>query len=387
VVSVRRELRVALFVAAIGALPVGCQVVAGIEHVAKERLAADGGPAGSSTGPSASDPCKHARPPAPPDSDDDRDTILPPFFLAVRKFSSAATGDGYHGFDLDNVCTCDKRPDTFKLGVSSCAPKGDDCDIDGGIDNAGAKLFGTFAPLGYSPDQSVNGPIDDGSRGLLLYVTKYNGKPNDSEVFVGGMLSHGILDGSGCATTVGPNGRAPPGWCGHDRWTYPSEYVKNGTKEPSGTGKGYVTNGSLVFQSEVPITMGFASATMSFGSPIVAGQLGKKPDGTWTYDAVLAGRVLASEMLAAGGTFPDPLGGTKLCQSAAFGTARAAFCAAVDINHSSSFDFKEGPCDAVSMAFAFTAEQADVGELLDEPATTTNPCAASAVPPGTYDCP
>ena len=385
-----RATRAFATVAAATLAVVACQVVAGIEPVEKvDPPALDrASPDASGDGASAPvDPCQHALPPPEPDKDDDRDTELPPFYLALRTLDVIAKdGDAYRGFDLDGVCTCDKRPGTAANGASSCAPKLKDCDFDGGIDNRGATLFEQFSPTGFSPSDSANEGIAGGRRGLLLYIKGYNGRPNDRQVTVGVMITYGIVDGSGCGTSSG-GGRSPPGWCGNDLWTYPLEYVKPTTKEPLFQGNGYVNDGTLVFRSELPITMFFGGTTLTFGSPITAGVLAKNASGLWTFDALLSGRIPVTELLGATGNFSAPDNeNALLCNSPFFATVKKTLCDAVDINRTSVLDFEEGACDAISTALGFTAEQASVGNELTEP-QDDSPCAKANVPPDLYTCP
>ena len=370
---------------------VACQVVAGIEHVDKVQPpdvdggAGDGGDA-PDTGPT--DPCSHALPPPLPESDDDRDTELPPIYLALRTVDTIAkAGDEYRGFDLDGVCTCDERPGSFANGGPSCTPKLRQCDLDGGVDNKGAALFAKFAPAGFSPNDALNEGIAGGKRGLLLYIRSYNGKKNDRQVSVGVMISHGILDGSGCGTSTGQD-RSPPGWCGNDLWSYPVAYVKPTTKEPLFQGNGYVNDGVLVFRSDEETSLFFGGIALAFGSPIMAARIDKNAEGRWALaDGLLAGRIPVTELLAATGTLGDPGGGAGgLCSSPFYAAVKKDLCEAVDVNSSNAFDFKEGACDGVSTALAFTAEQTSVGEEHTEP-DAPNPCSKDKVSPDLYKCP
>ncbi len=370
---------------------VACQVVAGIEHVDKvQPISGDSGApdSGGSPDTGATDPCSHALPPPPPENDDDRDTELPPIYLALRTVDAIAKdGAGYRGFDLDGVCTCDERPGTFANGGPSCAPKLRQCDLDGGIDNKGAALFSKFAPAGFSPNDALNEGIAGGKRGLLLYIRSYNGKKNDRQVSVGVMISYGIRDGSGCGTSTG-NDRSPPGWCGGDLWSYPIAYVKPTTKEPLFQSNGYVNDGVLVFRSDEETSVFFGGVALAFGSPMMAARIEQNAEGRWTLtDGLLGGRIPMTELLAATGTLGDPQGGAGgLCNSPFYAAVKKDFCEAVDINSSNAFDFKDGACDGVSMALAFTAEQASVGEEHTDP-DEPNPCSRDKVSPDLYTCP
>jgi hypothetical protein len=387
-VKARAARGIAVLVALGGGGAAACQILAGIERIDKVGLVIDAGP-DSSVGPAAADPCLPTRPPPPPETDDDRDGVLPPFYLAVRTFTFNKPDGADFGFDLDGTCTCDKRVATAHDGGSSCKPAGNDCDLDGGIDNEASKLFASLVPIGFSVDQLVNDDVSKGQSTLLIYVSQYNGKPNDTEVLVGGLVSDGILDGAGCGTVLNvKRNRAPPAWCGHDLWTYPTDYVKPGTAEPLGTGTGYVTNGVLVFTGDLPLSIAVAGNVLGLGSPIGAGQLLRTDAGTWAWNGTMTGRVAVSQVLAMAGNFNTSSGdgGTALCQSLVFPTIKAAACSSVDITRSSRFDFQDGTCDSVSMAVGFEADQVDIGQRFDPP-PPDQPCAADHVTPGTYACP
>jgi len=375
----------------VGFALVACQVVAGIERVEKvpPGTGQDAGDASVAPDTGPSDPCNHEVPPPEPENDDDRETELPPFYLAIRTFDvMAKNGSAYLGFDLDGVCTCESRPGTAFGGEPSCTPKLRQCDLDGGIDNKGAALFEKFAPTGYSPNDVANGAIAEGRRGLLLYIKSYNGKKNDRQVSVGLMVSHGIIDGSGCGTTTGQT-FSPPGWCGADLWTYPIGFVKPTTKEPLFQGHGYVNDGVLVFRSDGETTVLFGGAALAFGSPIMSARIEQSAEGRWLLrDGLLGGRLPVTELLAAIGTINDPQGsGNGLCNNAVlYGTVKKELCDAVDVNKSNAFDFKQGSCDGVSAGIAFMAEQANVGEERTED-PEPHPCAKDNVPADLYSCP
>jgi hypothetical protein len=382
-VNRRRAATIAL---ALGIAMTACQILAGIERVEKSPRPSGGGDSGVSA-----DPCKHARPPPRPAKDDEGGQDLPPLYLAFRTFQiSPPSGINDFGFDLDQVCTCDKRPGTAHGGSSSCTPKGNDCDGDGGVDNAVSRLFGAFAPAGFSLEPLINDNIAKGARTLLIYVAGYNGTKNDTAVTVGAMVTNGILDGSGCKTTIDPDRqRAPPAWCGHDLWSYPTNLVKPGTKEPLGTNpSGYVADGTLVLEYKDSIDVYFGSNAVSFGSPIVAGPLEKNDLGVWTLAGTFAGRLPSSDLLEVLGSVDTHSDGfdSGLCQESYFPAFKQAICAAVDVPRFDPFDFAGTACDAVSLAVAFTAEQVDIGQGADEP-PPVGPCAVARVAPGLYNCP
>jgi hypothetical protein len=377
----KRGAAVSLFV--FGTLALACQILAGIDRVDKEKApgtATDGSSSGDVV--TTPDPCEHVVPPPVPSQDDDRNSV-PGFYLALRSASLVQANGTAAGFDLDGVCTCDKRPNTAFDGGPSCTPRFEKgCDEDGGIDNKGTTLFSRIAGGAVDINQAsdIQQSIDDGKGGLLIYIEEYNGKANDREVYASAMRSYGIVNGSGCGTSEGgsPN-KYKPGWCGHDKWSYSQELVapRSNPIVPLGRTKGWVNNGTLVFQNDVSVTLFFGKSTLSFGSPVTAGKLFKNADGNWRFEAIMSGRVPVFELLRAAGTLNDPLGsqfpdgGRKpLCLSQLYPSVKKTLCDAVDIAKTNAFDFvPETACDAISSAVSFVAEQAELGDEHTEPAT------------------
>ncbi len=367
--------RFVVVLAAMSAIVAACQVLAGIGYVDKDTLATNPQPEGGTSpdgAPVIPDPCNHVRPEPEPETDDGREEIAP-FYLALRAAYVGPRDGGVAGFDLDGVCTCDKRPNTHADGGSTCTPKkpNADCDPAGGVDNQGSALFQQLevAKVNIDEESDVNTSIADGKGGLLIYISGYNGKDNDKEVFAGAMRSYGIVDGSGCGTDVGNTpGKYRPGWCGSDLWTYSNDLVKSGTKVPTTQAKGYVRNKMLVFENDIA-TLFFGGSTVDFVSPITAGKL-EKIDGKWTFKGTMSGRIGTTSLLRAVGSFGDPFdksplpdGGRRpFCNWPGFDAIRASVCDAVDISSSKSYDLTGGPCDAISSAVAFEAEEAQVGE-------------------------
>src|SRR5262249_11024865 len=158
-----------------------------------------------------------------------------------------------------NVCTCDQRT-TNKNGISTCKPVGNNslCDDDGGVDNKGAVLFGTFASTGVNIDDAITSDVGDGKKDLLLQVSGWNGKPNDREVQVGVLVSSGLAQGlGGCTPDDGK-----PHWCGHDKWNFPPEttVVIKDVTYPLYKAKAYVNNNQLVWSNENAVTLFFGTA-------------------------------------------------------------------------------------------------------------------------------
>ena len=354
---------------------VACQVVAGIDRVAK--VSPD---AGTDGGIPPNDPCAHVLAPDPPATDDAKDLELPPFYLAIRTvtLTPKAADQSYLGLDLDSVCTCDRRVGAAHGGQTSCTPKGEVCDGDGGADNRGASLFQQFTLTGApSVNDSIGNDIAAGNSTLLVWIAGWNGKPNDREIKVGLLVSTGITDSSGCGNTTSDDAtHYHPGWCGQDRWNYaPSTTITvGGLVAPLGNGIGYVTNNQLVFRSESAVQVSLGRAEVAFNSPTTLGTLTSDARG-FKLSGMLAGRIEIGQLLGAVGQFK--IGGTPkvdLCNDDKdFAGIKTVLCNAVDIARTSVFDFQNASCDAISSAMQFTAEPATVGSEVAG-ATNESPC-------------
>lgn len=357
-----------LLVCVVGAAAVvACQVVAGIDRVAK--VAPDAAAATDDGGVPANDPCAHVLAPDPPETDDAKDLEIPSFYLALRTVSLTpqAADQSYIGLDLDSVCTCDRRAGTAHSGQTSCTPKQEVCDGDGGADNRAASLFQQFTLTGApSVNDSIVGNIAAGNSTLLVWISGWNGEPNDREIKVGVLVSTGITDASGCGVTTSDDAtHFHPGWCGQDRWNFaPSTTITvRGMVAPLGNGIGYVTNNQLVYKSESAVEISLGRAAVAFNSPTTLGTLTADGSG-YKLSGMLAGRIEIGQLLGAIGQLKIGSGtsAVDLCNDAKdFTGVKSVLCNAVDIARTSVFDFQNAGCDAISSAMQFTAEPAVIG--------------------------
>lgn len=389
--------RFAIATLSLGALVAACQLVAGIERVDKIGGGpggpdADGG-AGEAGEGGAPDPCAHVFPPSPPDVDDDPTGNVGTFYLAIREFKLdvAQSDGGLPGYDLDGVCTCDRRSTTAYEGKSSCNPRAGaapTCDDPGGVDNQSAKLLAPFSSVVPIDDAAdVNTSINEGRRGILLQVNAYNGRANDKEVTVGIILSAGIHDATGCGNQGVPTAPFPPGWCGRDMWTVDPTSVIGNPPDYVATrlATGYVKDYRLVVETRAAALLYFGSTTLEMGSPLATGKLvpldvnlkprdpAKPPTpqerGLFRLEeGVFAGRIAARDLLAAVGTAKAPRSSGRLCNNVLFQTLKDGICQSLDIAKTKSFDHDPGAtCDAISTAAAFRADPAGVGAKRQEP--------------------
>lgn len=395
--------RLAVLAVVLGATVLACQLVAGIERVDKVD------PPPPEAGPDTAripDPCNHVRPPPPPSVDDAPNDSIDAFYLALREVTLVPKGTApVVGFDLDNACTCDKRPGTaFDGGASCVSNRAALCDFDGGVDNQVASALRDYSAfIDIDNSANINARIANGEQTSILVISKYNGRANDSDVKFGIFTSEGIKDGPGCPGSVtDANGFSTPGWCGEDNWTASASTVDNQGAGiiPKSVGTGYVTNYEFVVELNSPASVPFGGYRLTLGSPVSRGRLVPLDDklvpldtsraivpATIKYwrveDSVIGGRIPASELLAAIGTVSTPGdagGGPKppLCTSPLFATLKSTLCDQLDINASKLLDFiPSARCDAISVAIGITAGSVRVTRT-EAAKATSNVCYPSA---------
>lgn len=376
-----------------------------------DAAVSDAGPGDDANEAAASDPCDHAKAPAPPLADDDATGELLPFWLAVREivFTTPA-GATPVGFDLDGVCTCDDRPGSERGGIASCKKNEATCDPARGIDNATGDLVNRLSPL-YPIDALPNTLIGKGRRTVVIEISKYNGKANDKDVGFAVAMSEGIrAQGCPSSTFDAKTNVWTPGWCGDDPWTLKRDTLVPSTTKPLLQANGFVRDGRIVFElgtatfpfSEVA-TVDIAQAIFTaklvpLGEDLTPRDPARTPTPRelrlWALeDAVVGGRMRATQLLASLGTIEQPSdgGATYLCESAAFPLLRTGICDSVDIMRNKALDFDDSSkCDALSMALSFKAFPILPGNVIDPP-PSTNRCLAgpSGQPPDAgapYSC-
>jgi hypothetical protein len=324
----------------------------------------------------AGDPCSHAQPPAPPDLGGRDPSELPTFVLALDEVTLDPTK--VKAFDLDGVCTCDARPGTARDGGPSCVSSSVTCDGDGGADDALGVVAAAASPL-----VAVDGIF-------LLQIAKYTGSADDDEVVVGSLLAEGIRS-QGCpASTFDSTAMVwSRGGCGDDPWTVsPSAVVATGSAAlPLVVGTGYVRDYQLVVRFKDAARVPFDDeSTTRIGAPLLTGHVvpldetlaprdparspTKKEQRLFRIEGgVLAGRVLATDLLATLGTYRKS-GAAPLCASSGFETVRSIICGATDITGAPSAD-PTVKCDALSTAIGFVAIPAVEANVADAAVTST----------------
>ncbi|MBI5537269.1 MAG: hypothetical protein HY898_31395 [Deltaproteobacteria bacterium] len=315
--------------------------------------------------------CSRALPPEPPAVKDAAGSIE--LVLAVRTIDFHETTQfNTIGYDLDKTCTC--------LGEgNSCQPPAnstpqDQCDGPGGRDNRAAALIAASSMLGLS-SATFDNDIADGEWSILVRVRGYNGLADDDQVSV--------------AWLVPLNFMKPPVWDGTDAWG-----INGSCLNHDGTGKpdlesplitdtlAYVTGGRLVASLK-----GGASLTLSTGMSIIINDAflvaGLVQDGSkWSVqEGLLVGVWKTTDLLA--NLRYTTVGGQPLCATnGIYKNIKDSVCQKRDILASGGAP--TAPCDAISLAFTFTAAPAKIALALDNPAGA-DPC-PSDTDAAAYEC-
>lgn len=421
--------RAAVVVLALAGVAAACQVVGGIERVAKVAPEASVPETAPPPPPSAPpDPCLHTRPPPIPDKDDDSTASdqLPGFFVATRTSDLVPKDDAgaLRGSDLDGLCTCDKRE--FADSGPGCVSPTLTCDGPEGVDNGTATSFQTYAVAGLDINNlaTINYKIADGQSTLLLWIAGYNGLANDREVTVGAIPSQGLYEepppcAGADASVMDPDHAVwSPLFCGKDKWTLVSELAlpAAGGPVPTQSGVGWVNDHILVVHIGQDVPLPFGNGTLAIHEATVSARIvplgddlkprdpTKRPTDTQRglfalTDGLVTGRVGATELISVFGTFNRPGSGggpgNHLCSSASYmGIVHQQLCGSLDIPHSSVVVDPSAPCDAVSFGMAFEAFPSSYGELRPR-VFDPNDCAPlgdggappDAAPGVTYSCP
>jgi hypothetical protein len=268
------------------------------------------------------------------------------------------------GYDLDGVCTCP--------GPASCngpANAKPACDLDGGIDVGGSQALRDLLQLS-NQTLAIGDEIKGGKRGVLLRLRDYNGRPDDPRVEVDTFLSGGT-EGT---QTGNPT---PPTRDGNDVWTVDPSTLFTDKVPPYAPivadTQGYVSGGVLVATLDLPLHL--AGIALDLRQAVVTGHLDHAAsDPPLVYHlsgGQIAGREPIAKLLTSLDLSHDPFGnGTAgLCgDSGTYHLVKGRLCGAVDLMTDPKRDNQNDPCDAVGLAFAFTAGPAQLGSAFAPPA-------------------
>lgn len=310
--------------------------------------------------------CVHARPPPRPSpsagdagGDAGSDVIVGALESYTFASSASATAPSTRGYDLDGLCTCPDKRACVLPGVAS------DCDVDGGIDNAGGKLLlEAFALLGGSA--AIGG--SDGDNGLLVRLRNYNGLQNDDAVEVA------LFDTLGAEVRQGSN----PGKLkkdGTDRWTVDSRSLLGGAAYLPVVvdTRAYVSGGVLVAELRSTFRVGLVAFPVSHG--YLTAKLTRTAIGYTFTEGSISVRMNAKAFLTALEIVKTPTG--YLCgNDVIYGSVRDRICKVRDLPTDPSVDGRESACDAFSLIMEFTAMPAVLGDVI-VPTPGPRPCGES----------
>ena len=345
-----------------------------------------GGDAGTDAPPEAANPCPEVFPPSRPTTDDPSDAGDQSFVVALHTLDLGVRPDGgpppLFGYDLDDVSTCcEGQPESCKAVVAGAQH----CDEDGGRDNSGGQLISSFAliaPGAFNSD-TISQRLQDGVYSLIVQVTGYNGQPNDSQVVAALYASTGTQG-------VGEAGPPLPKWDGTDVWTIDQAFVLSASPIIPNhfDAHAYVRNGVLVVAVDFPISLG-AQSTGSITLALTGGVITATvvPVGNGTYkmeNGQVAGRWSASSVLQSvqGLNFA----GSTICPgSSTYAGLKQQICHAADISSDPSADKTGVTCDALSVAFGYTADPAQMGDVVAS-SGKSSPCGDGGPDAAPDDC-
>lgn len=402
-------MRARLVVLGLAACTAACSLLLGLEP--PEGTEAPAAPTADGAAPV--DPCAHATPPDPPETDPAPSAAVPPFWLAMR--ASATPSAGRAALDLDGVCTCTGGPGSVADGGGTCAPRSGGalaCDGPEGVDDALRGWLASFpATAPVQAEGEIARALARGERAVLLQIDGYNGLADDRAVTVGFAVSDGLyttacdpalaLDAvdAGCE---GDSGFCAPTWRGCDRWHPAPGHV---TTEGASTtavrrAAGWVRGGVLVVRegAELPLAVVPGStATPTAAATVLVGRLEEAkttapsaPRRFRLRDATLGARVSLTSLLGALHTAPAPgPDAGRYCDApVAFQAAATELCKRADTAAGRALDLLPGAsCDALSIGLPFEGDLVDVDPTVRAPRAVVDPCVGRPAPRLDLLCP
>lgn len=341
-----------------------CQVLVGVtDEEGTARL-----PPGSAV-PTSTDLCPHAEPPKPPSSDASDGDDLPPMWFSMTNLDGLARADGRPvGFDLDGRCTGFPLPTAFD-GGAPCARFV--MDEPGGVDNSAARMFGAL-PSGYGKSifDVFQSTAKAGARTLLVYISKYNGRPDDPTV------EARIVPSEALQTSTCDGGPPLEAGAGCDTWAYAQGSLTpfDGGAAPPVLHEGYVSEGRLVLGTksaiDLDLVIGQGLFPFTLSGAVLVARFSERagPSGAIvrTLNGVLGGRVSTASLLSAVSR------NASLCTAPQLEAFKQVVCDHRDMP-SSLTDDPLRACTHVSVGLAFQSIQARLGTSVAAPAPPA-PC-------------
>ena len=323
------------------------------------------------------DGCNHKVLPPRPAADDDASTDNVEVYMALQLLDFGTSDGGgaplrVVGYDLDGLCTCP--------AIDSCSPyaeAGTQCDLEGGVDDSTGLLLQEFSgPTNFWDQTYLNNNIAAGNFGAMVHIQGWNGKGNDKQIEVSLFTSNGTpLTDAGIPSV--------PQFKGNDVWTIDPGAVLGGVIDPDAGPtpvsaydlNAYVANYTVVANiSDMPLAIGSADGqglvTIELtGAHVVAHLTPFGTSGQFQATGTVAGRWQTRKLLTALQVLNDPFqADASLCgNDAVYQLLKPRICAHQDITTSPSNDNTGAPCDALSLAFNFTAVPARYGPVFAKP--------------------
>jgi hypothetical protein len=388
-VSRHRARATAIFVVGTAFAALSCQVILGLEEpvgvVRPEPADA------REAAVTVVDPCAHAEPPLEPEMESDAGDGQDDFWFAVQQLTLPLKPDDagvQPGLDLDQSCTC--QEDLFD-GAPSCTTPGKRpfCDFNNGVDDAFAKLAQDIpAASKFDINATVNKHLSEGTDGLLIYLSDYNGQENDPDVGVAFVPSGGLYSDLGCdgeprnagppleSPHNAPGDRYQPVWDGCDRWSPHVGLVlgSNTTgRYPLTVNRAYVSHFTLVMKKVKEVALELYGAPMKVTEGSVVARI--VPDNAnvhrrFRIEGFIAGRLpfddLSVALARTDVALPDG-GREQFCNRTATWTIFASLlCGARDSMVSQTSDHTGQVCDAVTATVGFVALQSSISRQSED---------------------
>jgi hypothetical protein len=229
--------------------------------------------------------------------------------------------------------------------------------------------------------QSTNDAIARGEGGLLVFVSGYNGGPDDDAVGVALVPTDGLYSNLGCdeqprvgVPSPGP-GTSTPVHDGCDHWRVNAGSLQSrlGVVFPlDGVGTGYVAGYRLVSSGRL-VSFPIDGRAVPVGTGIFTARLAEVPGTAGRRAFQLVDGVAASRAPAA--AFASALAQDR-CAKSTWSAFEQMLCHSLDTMAAAEQDFHGQACDAFSVTWSFTAEPATYDAFDGGVAPVTPPACA-----------
>ena len=324
-----KRLRLPLVAVTAAVVLVACADILGIQDLGNLKAGVDAAPP-AEAGPDGDPRC--TADPGPPRPDGGDGTSQADLLLAIDSVDFGKVPD-VPGLNLDHVCTTDRVSGSC---VSSSTVFSAAIDRDGGSDNGAYEVFTTGAG-GLSVATQVKAELKNGNWSLLLRVREYDGAADDPSVVVQVATGFGRSGANWSVDAVSVDGGLDGALTSTSAWVAGGVLMARFDDFPMVSRS---VLGNFIVDMKAAVITGTLDPT---NRTLTAGTVA----GRWPVKSALPE---ISRLKATNPPFP-----VDLC----IGTQVAGIlCSSRDILGKPSDDGTPNECDAVSMAFAFTASTA-----------------------------